>query len=1292
MELTYTQQIAMETIKGFHKKFGDAHFYFALHCAFPSALTPDLLYSIRDSFFYQKEDNILHFPWISVGDILLSSLCTSIGHDTYEMDIEIRKILLNHLKDDENLGFKRLKELSTYLLNYIEPEKYTSNEFKRVLNQSQRRMALIHFEPETVLDEVRKELTDLRENLVEAELDDVNNYYDFYQCNKLLDFFLHQIDDKSIVEYEFLFHYSQIMAEWASNNIQSACDLCQVFEIVNDISFEELGLYIPSVIKEKKKHFDTKEKEEQEDIEKYISLIANSGIQFLKFKIKLDPNSDVTSPIGFWERVDLVNEKIKLEYAVFLPDEEMWVSKEQLLKENYLNENGELLEGINVNILTPLDEETEVFTINDILLALDCFENKWIPIPYFGYSLNKQFQFGPTNWSRLKLIPNKTKNRIKEYVAILIFDTKSALESDLNESPEILSNMESKEFRLCNNLTFLLNYCNPENGYSWVDEYLADITRDGRAQKTDEFPSLKYIALYIYFIKYFDKLDVFPSIKLFSDESRNAIDVNLVLDLGKSKTCGILFESVSDRRSFEFNRITKLQLQDLSSPDKAYDEAFSMQLAFYKNSFGEIGFQSTTFRWPSFVRIGKEAQRLINMSLMTNSSHNKETKTHSSNPITYLWDDKEAEDQWELIQIDEHDGYNNTDIYINGISEQLKADGTFTGEMDFGFSAHYSRKSLMTFVFIEILAQALIQINSYEFRTHHSNFTRPRRLKRVVITSPPSMVQQEQIALRQCAEEASAMLNRFFSNTYKIEFELDAVKDRIDIIPSIKDLKKDLTLSGTRRDWMYDQGTCSQLVFLYSEISRRYLNGIEKYFDTYGKKRIDLDSYDEKSITVGSIDIGAGSTDLMINAYTYENQGVAVLTPIPLYWESFNQSGNDFLRRLIQEIIIEGEIKEEKYNGCTGVIENFARERNMSKIVEKLHQYFGDARSSLKMRQMRKEFNQQISIPIAKKYINHAQEEGRDMLVNFNDLFPQHKPSIKILNHFKNHFGFNFQDIKWKLSAGRVDEIAAITFAPLIKQISLLLHLKACDFVLLNGRLTSLNAIEDLFVKYYPVSPDRLIPLSTFRVGSWYPFSSPTGYFMDHKSGIAAVGAAIALMGGKLDKLSGFRLNMENIKNSLVSNAEYLGIYNSATANIDNIFISPDSNRGLINIASLPLEIGYKQLSADSYPAKRIYTLDFDDERILHQVRKRLSEIKKDKLHNEVDNYKTNLKNRMPFTLKIARNYIQNKETLMIESITDKERNSLPKSLFQLKLKTLDGSINNWLDTGVFIFNFRSRS
>ncbi len=71
-----------------------------------------------------------------------------------------------------------------------------------------------------------------------------------------------------------------------------------------------------------------------------------------------------------------------------------------------------------------------------------------------------------------------------------------------------------------------------------------------------------------------------------------------------------------------------------------------------------------------------------------------------------------------------------------------------------------------------------------------------------------------------------------------------------------------------------------------------------------------------------------------------------------------------------------------------------------------------------------------------------------------------------------------------------------------------------------------------MFLKYYAVSPNRLITLNNYRIGTWYPFQNGKGYFKDAKS-IVAVGAMIGNYASARGSLNGFSLDLSELKEKL---------------------------------------------------------------------------------------------------------------------------------------------------------------
>ncbi len=110
---------AEERIAAFESRFGGAHLDVAAHLAFPLSLTTELAYGIWSCFRRDTYGRALALPWIVVPDLLLSSLCREVGFELYEVDLEVREVLLERLVDDARFGVDRLEEVAEFVYSYV---------------------------------------------------------------------------------------------------------------------------------------------------------------------------------------------------------------------------------------------------------------------------------------------------------------------------------------------------------------------------------------------------------------------------------------------------------------------------------------------------------------------------------------------------------------------------------------------------------------------------------------------------------------------------------------------------------------------------------------------------------------------------------------------------------------------------------------------------------------------------------------------------------------------------------------------------------------------------------------------------------------------------------------------------------------------------------------------------------------------------------------------------------------------------------------------------------------------
>ena len=1056
-------------------------------------------------------------------------------------------------------------------------------------------------------------------------------------------------------------------------------------------------------------------------------LIANSGIQFISTEKEFNPTEQLafqngkTLKYSFCESTDVITDELIFDLlyyenneAVYIPLTELRDSQKTELQPNgreELDEAGmmKLRKDESTTLFTTYrDGDPEIFNVNslgsyrlkspktgELTSAFEMLLGKWLPMPMFEKEIDGTTSCDPLTWCRVKIerIGQGSRKDLDRYKFLWAFDTMLGDSDPLaevsntiefGEGDDVVTHYkrpyffddegEEKVYALSNRADQMFTFMSTSPYFSAFSDYISSLLG-----LQDRNASHKYIGFYTYLVNFIRLCGAAPEVTLHNSQ-RKVLDVDLVLDIGNSRTCGVLFEEG------DFTKAMMLELRNMSDPSKTYQKSFDMRLAFRKADFGnDIVLEDDTFVWHSLVRVGDEAKQLVYRSLDEDGL--SERTTNYSSPKRYLWDLKPYDGKWEfLTSVDDAYGVKlSENIYIPGLTDLFDHDGNYVGAEGAGAMSSgnsYSRSSLMTFVLIEILQQAHAQINSIKFRNKHGNMDCRRQLRNVILTCPTAMPVKEQIKLRQCAEDAIDAMKQIMQ-----EFGNPVV------IPSSESLRvKEDDTDAKGRMWSFDEASCCQLVYLYAEIAERYSGQIHKFFELKGHVRPEEkeEGYEGNSLTIGTIDIGAGTTDLMICSYQCRGKGSSLLTPIPLYWDSFYLAGDDILRNIIQNLVIEGtdhgmpnmgnilgalyarlsamsneELKSlpclEGNDVYQGKIENIVDEvdadrrailvRGFALIL--LRDFFGfnSNMMSYRDRRCRVDFNTQISVPIAQKFMELLRTHRPSRVYTYNELFNELEPADYLLEHFRKHFGFNFKELSWRFDPQEVANVVKNSLEPLMKQLSVVLYAYKCDVIVLAGRPSSLDPITELFIKYIPVSPDRLIRLNDYRVGTWFPFADGLGYFYDQKS-VVAVGAMVGHLASSMG-FNGLSIDFSRMIRDMKSTARYLGSYDTSRQQVPESFLSPTKSSATVQFVVFPSFIGCKQLDSPLYQARPLYAV-----------------------YNTTGNHS--------LRVTLTRNYHENREELEVDEVMDDQGNTLPKSAIELVQQSISDDGKYWLDKGEF--------
>ncbi|MEC4806395.1 MAG: formylglycine-generating enzyme family protein [Jaaginema sp. PMC 1079.18] len=153
---------AQRQIQAFVNRFGKAHLIYAYHAAFPLTLTPGLAYRLWETFDRDIQRRPLDIPWVAVSDLLLSEgLCREVDNELYEMDVVVRRLLLRWCEADANFGPKRLRQLSKFLLRYLEQQLRQPRPVIASVAPTLRWIGLAYLHPEDASQEIASTLQQL---------------------------------------------------------------------------------------------------------------------------------------------------------------------------------------------------------------------------------------------------------------------------------------------------------------------------------------------------------------------------------------------------------------------------------------------------------------------------------------------------------------------------------------------------------------------------------------------------------------------------------------------------------------------------------------------------------------------------------------------------------------------------------------------------------------------------------------------------------------------------------------------------------------------------------------------------------------------------------------------------------------------------------------------------------------------------------------------------------------------------------------------------------------------------
>ncbi|OTQ60373.1 virulence factor SrfB [Gilliamella sp. A7] len=930
-----------------------------------------------------------------------------------------------------------------------------------------------------------------------------------------------------------------------------------------------------------------------------VTLIMNSGIQFLDFALKIDWKDNQ------W--------RSKVNGCFIDPSESGALVR---LIEDI--DNGKFFAPDNLSFAVTPTQEISVEQ------SLKLYDGIWLPVPILRSIPPERFDKGPHNWSRVRIIsipegedPDGNTHRIT-----FAFDTK------IFTNMQDVAYLAPTENDVKTGAVFSLAHRSDQVSWyleqKWITSWLIDLFQELAPQserlkvhKDDidlEIANKAYYGHYLNILNLLANSLQLPKIKIVSnnrDDVIKSIPVDMILDVGNSRTCGILIEDhVQDKDSL--NRRYELEIRDLTQPEHIYNEPFESRVEFAQTFFGKEHFslqsgRRDTFRWPSIVRVGKEASRLASRR------EGNEGATGLSSPKRYLWDQEKYEQGWRFnshyVKSD-HEPFATAEPFSSLINEYGEALHILSNEIEEEFDRKmpvfhpkYSRSSLMTFMLCEVLMHALMQINSVAQRNKLEHARTPRNLRSIILTIPPAMPKPEQAIFKSCVYQAIGLVWKSLG--------WDNSDDNIDF--SNPEQLKSIWPNIPEVYIQWDEATCGQVVYLFNETQNNYNGRSEEFIASMVRP----DKTNKQKLTIATVDIGGGTTDLVINDYELDygankqlNSSNAYLVPTQRFRDGFKVAGDDILLDIIQDTVLS--------SLTTGLKQIGLVDPNLI-----LSTIIGSQQVSIQDAVLRQQLTLQLFTPVGLQVLKlyelyeplHAEKHVYNM--TFGELLQNNVMTDNVLNFINepvrralNNPEFSVLDLNVEINLKRIHHLFIrgdyYNICKTFDALSEIISCYQCDVLLLTGRPSRLPGVQSYFRSRLSIPAGRVLPLHGYYTGGWYPFHKQER--IDDPKTTAAVGAMLCFLSKNL-RLANFYFRSANME--LYSTVKYIGLLDNLNMiKKENIYYQDiDLDDPDYDFPELSFEIrgttrlGFKQLDTDRWPASPIYILTIENS----DVAKRLS-------------------------------------------------------------------------------------
>ncbi|NQT36221.1 MAG: virulence factor SrfB [Planctomycetes bacterium] len=563
----------------------------------------------------------------------------------------------------------------------------------------------------------------------------------------------------------------------------------------------------------------------------------------------------------------------------------------------------------------------------------------------------------------------------------------------------------------------------------------------------------------------------------------------------------------------------------------------------------------------SMVRMGSEADDIAQV-IRTEG----DIRIGVSSPKRYLWADDSTWLQganWHMADPGDREGTNEYAATLKGpflkyvheddrdflVGEDEPREGEFA--TDTPLMPRHAPRSMMTAALYELLCQAYAYCNSITYRNATGDAGRARELRTLTLTFPSGMIEPERERFRRQAQKAINIFSRTLGKTQSGKPDLTLSIDEASAV-HLTYIWSELKMLGQNpRLWFsmlhQDRGEPKKKEAPAEEpevaapAARRRAGraGLRRPGATKRRGATDPEEQldDANEVRIACIDIGGGSTDLMIAKYNFISKVDDSILGEILHQDGINLAGDQLVKRLLETLILP----------------SFADALGLED--EDIRFLFGpEVPRNREFRAQRINWINRLFVPLAQTYLSNAVDEVEGEPISHLDpkiVDPAVLESLE--NVFTKLHGPGYYTVQQELDLvydkAEFEGVVHDVFDDLIYDFCERIDSYDVDVVLLAGQPSKLSYIQQLVRMYLPLSPTRIIPMFNHYAGNWYPYQDPRGHnpgvIVDPKSAVV-VGAAIDFL-ARYGKLRQFKFEM---KPRTRKNTYHWGVMTDATSGI----------------------------------------------------------------------------------------------------------------------------------------------